>query len=832
MTEKAGEKIYLTARRTPHDELIIQEVNANDFDSKPSQTIHHKRLEHIFHDPDHFQVIVGSDSGLLLDNLASASLPEGSRFLVVELPEVLEWLVQTTPERLRDLPENVRVTDPDSWSEQAQSWSIQDYCFLGNIRLTNSIATEKDHLQRYTPAFWQVEEQLQNLTWKLRTSLGTATFVERQLMNLSEARQPAVALKGHHAGQNALLLAGGPSLDQMLPWILENRENLILVAVSRISKRLREFGITPDYLVSVDPKEISFQVSKDMLLFDERTTLIYAEHANTKLVRNWPHKAYYVGDIFPWPSDLNKPANPRGPGPTVTNAALHQICQLGFAKVLLCGVDLCYAQSGVSHAQGSMESKTGPAMIHRLFSVKTYEGETADTNLAYLEAAKTLDSQALGYRQKGTFVFNASKQAIELENIPFTDNLEMFLNKEKGPRGQGEKSPITIDRRKVEEEVNQAIYACDQIIDISDKARRLNKTFFSGRAETANQTRKAKIEIDRIEKLLKRRFRKHTHLIKRLGIREFLQIISLSDERSLDDFERAERDLDRYYASYVSGAQRLASWLRYSKSLLERSREEDEGITTENAPEIAERWIEDETPARYLRFKSTMEACCPEQVERLANALDRLVADESFLTDFFRKAHSLEKAVEQANTAYSRKDVDGLARIGKYITHHPDNDDTPYHIHYVDGLRAQLNEDYLLALESFEPILAAPYQPLIEHALRQTASCYLALGLGENAIQALDILSTMNPMYRRQLISALMLEGNFDLARAVGESHLAEFPTDVDMMKKIAEIYVKQGATDAARLMIDHVLGQWPEHQPTRKLLAQLDGTDRNAREK
>ncbi|MFP4294192.1 MAG: 6-hydroxymethylpterin diphosphokinase MptE-like protein [Halothiobacillaceae bacterium] len=814
--------LYLTGRETPKDELIINEINGSDFDRTNSVERHHQSFSHLFEARDHLNILIGSDSGLLIRNIVDSDPPEGTRYLFIELPEVIAWLEANAPALVSELPEHVFLATAENWLEVAKAASINNYAYLGNIRPTESLGAAHDHVDRYTQISWAVEESIKTMLWKIQSTLGSAQFVKRQILNLSEARQPAATLKDRHKGQNALLLAGGPSLDKILPWVKENRAQLILIAVSRISRRLVEVGISPDYVVSVDPHDVSFLVSKEMLSFSEETRFVYANHVNSRLLRNWPYRSYYMGNLFPWKSSIDKTNNMNGPGPTVTNSALELAFHLGISKVLLCGVDLCFDDGGSTHAKGSVEAQLGPNLMQRTIVVTTYDGRSADTTIAYKEAADSINSQAKRHLRNGMRTYNFSRGAVALENVAPADQPKEFLNpvdtEPSTPQHHRDEASI----EKIKEELGQAIYSCQQISQQAKKARELNKKFFEGTPETAIASRKARIEIDKIEKSFKRRFRHHARLIRQLGVREFLKITSLGSSRDLEDFERAERDLDRYYGAYEAGARTLLEWLEKSADMIDQRLLESKKLNASSIKILKDLWIEQGTPARYLRYTHDIERCCPEILEDLREDLEKLLNNKDELVSHSRSKFNPVRGLEQAHSAFVRKDDEALARIGKYIGASKWHSNSELYETYVRGLNEQRRENYAEAIRYFEPIISEPYEPLLEHALRQTASCYLALGLGEQAIQALEILSSFNPMYRKQLIAALLIAKRYEEAVLVAEAHIGQFPTDLGMMYLLGKTYAQQGAREAALMMTRHILSQDPTHKPTIVLERQL----------
>ena len=66
-------------------------INGDLFDAEGSQSIFSYNYGHLFN-TDSLYIFAGTDSGLLPKWIKSISIPEGSRYLFVELPEVIQLL--------------------------------------------------------------------------------------------------------------------------------------------------------------------------------------------------------------------------------------------------------------------------------------------------------------------------------------------------------------------------------------------------------------------------------------------------------------------------------------------------------------------------------------------------------------------------------------------------------------------------------------------------------------------------------------------------------------------------------------------------------------------
>ncbi len=182
------------------------------------------------------------------------------------MPEVFSALEESG--LLKDLPVEISVTTSGSWQKKAKEYQISDFIFLDAVLFLESLAATDANLSEYRNLSWTISQQLMTSIHRIQVANNSAPFILKQLENLPENRV-AVSTVLHDLlpGRTAIVLAGGPSLNAALPWIRENRDRLVVIAVSRISRILLDEGIVPHFVVSVDPQKISFDVSREMLRF-------------------------------------------------------------------------------------------------------------------------------------------------------------------------------------------------------------------------------------------------------------------------------------------------------------------------------------------------------------------------------------------------------------------------------------------------------------------------------------------------------------------------------------------------------------------------------------
>ena len=171
-------------------------------------------------------------------------------------------------------------------------------------------------------------------------------------------------LEGLFEGLPALVLAAGPSLDEVLPRLAELRERCVLVAVDTALRSLLAAGVEPDFLVVVDPQYWNWRHLADL---DFSGALLVSEPAVFPPVLRKPRRAAFLASsLFP----LGRALDPEergllGAGGSVATSAWDFARQLGAAPLYMSGLDLGYPE-GQTHARASLFEQRSLAAGTRL----------------------------------------------------------------------------------------------------------------------------------------------------------------------------------------------------------------------------------------------------------------------------------------------------------------------------------------------------------------------------------------------------------------------------------------------------------------------------------
>jgi len=806
----------------------IYEVNRSAFNKVGSDALYAQILGDRLFSEDTLHIIIGTDSGLLPNYVMKHDVPNGSRFLFVDLPAVLDRIEQTAPSAWSD--QRINFTTHDEWKQTAEQLHLTDYIFINNVVLQQSVGAIDANIPEYHELYWALSEEVTKLTWETQASLGTQTFMIRQLENLAENHHSSSCLKNAFQGKTAVLLGGGPSLDEIIPWLKTNKDRVVILAVSRICRRLLECDLIPHMVFSVDPQPISFDISKELFHFWRNTVFVNAHHVSPPLLAQWRGKSLFSGPRFPWKTPLNIDTLP-SVGPTVTNTALASAIEMGFSQVLLAGVDLCHNKEGFTHAKGSDEHTVGPQLGEMGMRVETNGGWIAETSPDFATAIRIITLQAKQALEKGCKVINTAPGAAKVPNISYARPDEISIDPLQERPEKAIARVLPSDRRS--ERIDHYRNMLDELARASITLRKIRKLAKEGLRcadrLTATRTKKADTghyrRMNKIEKTLNRAYKDFVPLVKQFGIRNFLRVIRPGEEDTyIQDSDRVSR-LRTYYQAYMHSAKSVLKLMENAEQRLHARLEEEK-----DEPDLdllIQQWKGDHQPGRYLAWKERNLEAEKKATLSHGKTLKGLKSDFENIMDEKETAHmrlmrekiTLAGVRSKASTLFQREDIDELERLadGLALNTDPKAEGLLYFIH---GYLAELHEDMEQALEEYNKLLSVESDAaLLEDTLRRIAVICIDNRDTENAVAALECLTQLSPTHAPQYADILRLTGDSEAAAGVYSDYLEKAPDDLATMLKLGNLYKDMHADDAARMAFNYVLERDPDNGAAKAML-------------
>lgn len=152
----------------------------------------------------------------------------------------------------------------------------------------------------------------------------------------------------------ALLLAAGPSLDEILPILPELSERCVVIAVDTALRACLRCGVEPDFLVLVDPQYWNYRHLDGL---QAPRTVMITESAAWPAVFRFPARAHFLcSSLFPLGRFLEQRTHKRGElgaGGSVATTAWDFARHLGCPEIFVAGLDLAFPRRQ-THFKGSL----------------------------------------------------------------------------------------------------------------------------------------------------------------------------------------------------------------------------------------------------------------------------------------------------------------------------------------------------------------------------------------------------------------------------------------------------------------------------------------------
>ena len=283
-----------------------------------------------------------------------------------------------------------------------------------------------------------------------RKEVNTATlkkfgklWVRNLINNLNELplANDVGNLTGLFGNFPVLLLAAGPSLDNVLPLMEELQKRFIIVAVDTSAAVLIERGFLPDFTVVVDPQYWNTRHLDRINL--SKTILVSESSTNPGIFRKNHKKMFFCGSLFPLGIFIEKYGGSKkrlGAGGSVATTAW-DFCRLISSGHLFCGgLDLGFPENK-THFHGSFFEERFHTLTSRITPSEDYTYKAVSSGDPFKKENNTgtytlTDSRLSIYIQwfeeqieinKIKNIWNISPLGIKIKGMNFKD-IDILLN--------------------------------------------------------------------------------------------------------------------------------------------------------------------------------------------------------------------------------------------------------------------------------------------------------------------------------------------------------------------------------------------------------------------
>lgn len=806
-------------------------INRNLFKDTDASTVFRHSFGKSLFEEDSFYLIAGTDSGLLYQYVKAQGVPEGSRYLFVELPQVLALL-----HGMDSPPADLAVTTGDDWFPHAVDMKIRDYALLGRLYLLRSLGVVHGHCVDYPPLWRKIKETFDGFMQNINMAIQIRPFVRCQIENLSENQVPATCLKETFRGKTAVVLAGGPSLDGLLPWVREHRRDLLVIAASRISRSLLQAGIQPDISVSVDPQNFNLYVCKEMLEFQEGTLLANNYHLSPNLLATWAGPKVFIGPRYPWETPLQPECLPVCGGTTVTNTALDLAVQTGATQVVLGGVDFCFAQQGHTHASGTTEHAMGSMPQRCELQVETNSGMMADSASGYVKSGEHIDVQAYLAGEQGCRVINPAPGAMRLPHVEHItlDAIEIAPLEQPARDILARCVPAFDVRARIKlftEELGEVDRVLDELWQIKALASdglRYNARVLPHKARSTGATHKTKqvdpasaTKINRIEHQLIAKHGPMSEFIKQYGMSRFIPILGL-DLKTMD--ERVENN-QVYFQAMLDTANELVDFLHLARARI-LSRLEEEKAEPDLA-RLIEQWHQDQQPGRAIRWAqqhqshvTQLPAAQQDALRALQDSFEESVEalGQIYISQLERESQ-LDRIASRAKEYFRCRDGGGLLRLLANLETHRDQQQAAQFVPLVEGYVAEMRNEPERAIDAYRSVVDRLARV---DALMRLFELHTRKQDWPNTLAVLEELSGISNTFQPLYADMLQASGDIETAVNIYTDYILGNPDDLNAVMKLGKLFQQSEMADGVEWTMSYILGKDPGNRAARQILNEM----------
>ncbi|MGI2156604.1 6-hydroxymethylpterin diphosphokinase MptE-like protein [Shewanella baltica] len=807
------------------DEVYLPSINRNTFENLNSKTLYDKVFTNILTEQDKLYIFIGLDSGLLPNYLLSQNIADGAQYVFVELPEVLALLnIELEPEKQK----YIQIMNPEKFEHNLDKGRYRIFITKGLFEVHLSLGASSHHIEAYNELTHQLKDAVNKSHFQEQKGFNQQMFVNKQLANIAENRFPASVLKGQFKNKTCVIVAGGPSLDTHIDWLKQNSSNFIIIAVSRIAAKLHQYGIPVDIVVCIDPNYISFDVSQSMFKLPNDTLLVQSYHACPAISAQWPGPILYMGNRFPW-IQKDDADNIQSIGPTVSNSAINLAVEMGFNRIFLSGVDLCYSKTGLTHANGTLEANVGPNLGRIREWVETYEGFLAETPIQMLEAIKDLENQITPHTH--IHFYNLSSAAAKVKGIRYIPLNECQLTPLKNriikhiPPASF--SPLNIVQRHADlieckHKVTCAISDLNQILNETKCALNLTKNLTLNSISATKTINK----INRIEQKLNREHSTLCQLIKFYGYFEFTYFLT---SRNTDSWTQSHINqmTIQYYKAFEKTIISLLAAFHVGKNRLAVRLSELDPSTPLTV--LADKWNIYKQPARSKFWKilhydnlSTLSYADKILLTNLENDFKKQCQNISqYYERVLQKNLNINSILDKILILKSQKNVYGLNQLIQNLATQSKKNELIMHMyHLAKGFKLHLEG---LPQEALDTLLNITPTKLTEIELREIILLAFELRNLTLASETLKKIIDYSDEYMPQFAHVQRLQGNHQAAINTYLDYLNKYPKDTKTWLKLGRFMFDINQAEAAHTAFSNALNAEPSNELARQYINELD---------
>ena len=818
-----------TPLKNAFGEAFYPEVNQHLFLKQSSETVYKAHFSDLFDKDEMLYLVVGTDSGLFYNYVKAQKLPATLKFLFIELNDLNGKLGLS----FSDDPtgQQVSVVSAD-FDFNILHTAFETYVVRNKIQLIRSMAVMDAKPGSAYHRFWD-EVEIQYIDFLKGNIVGqnAAQFENARLLNAADNILPLKNYKKTLEGATAIVLGGGPTLDDAIEWIKQNQSKLVIFSVARIARRLKKEGIVPDFYVSVDPHDVSFDNSKGIFAFQDQSILLNGYHINPKLLGQWSGLTCYTGNKYGWKNDY--PRNLDSLGPTVTNTAVNVAAYLGCQNIVLSGLDFCFAK-GRTHESSSDEAKVASQLSYKdSIKVEANSGEMTPTEPTFASARTILEQQIGFYLQDNPALrfYSTGWGSAKIENVHYAAPESFdFLDNVTAKKLDELKASLTlnIEQRmdyvvKTIEELEQQKQRFNDVAVLAVDALGVMPKLYAD--NSAEPKQKVLNKVIKLRKKMNRLIGDDGDLLLSYRGANFAETFKPVEDESALNADEVSYQLTSFFQGVKSATEQYQSLIDMA---IERAQLRlDELENKVSISDLYQRWDKLNEFGRvdvWLKWHPDLSTLSDDALALVKKAQQQFQqelakTETKHFHNLKRNTQDINKLLVRAERAMGLGNKAELEVLLGHAAQLEKANEAEDFAALLKGMLAEIDQAESEAQSCYNSI----HVPVLKHAaLKRLLDIAMRSNRHNDSLALLESLCIYSLDYMVPYADLLALIGQLSMSVEVLRMYLAKHPIKVNVHIKLAQRLIELGQLEAAKEVLQQVLLLDDKNQTAKILLAEL----------
>jgi hypothetical protein len=325
-------------------------------------------------------IVVGMGLGYQIMEVIKTA-PEHSKIFVIESDRHIARLAFETHDlnQLLTYP-GLTLIIPDETGDAIEALDKEKVNFsINGYRLVQQNALSEVNPKRTSELLTGIKEFFQASTIELKTqSIKSKIFYSNIYRNYSNliSSTGITGLKDSLPNIPAIICSAGPSLDKNIQHLKSKRDNFLLISVATALKPLAENGISPDFVVAIDPDEVTLNFF-DLQNNSKDSWLLYNPVVPSRIPDIFPGKRLAYDSSIHLAQWLQKYIGEKGSLDkifSVAHAAFQFARFIGCAPIIFIGQDLSFSKKRL-HSRHSYYYRQREDRVNQLETMKYLDQE-------------------------------------------------------------------------------------------------------------------------------------------------------------------------------------------------------------------------------------------------------------------------------------------------------------------------------------------------------------------------------------------------------------------------------------------------------------------------